>query len=61
MLVKAAQGLQVPKENNPREYITDAEAVEVPESAYILRRLADGDLVEVLTEVAAPAPVRAKK
>lgn len=45
MLVKAAPGLNVPKEDKPREYITDADAVDVPETAYYLRRVADGDLV----------------
>lgn len=45
MLVQAATGLKVPKEFNPVDYITDAEAVEVIESAYYLRRLNDGDLV----------------
>lgn len=47
MKVVAAPGLQVPKENKPREYITQDEEVEVPESAYYLRRVADGDLVKV--------------
>ncbi|MDP2786607.1 MAG: DUF2635 domain-containing protein [Pseudomonadota bacterium] len=56
--VKAAPGLKVPMEDKPHDYITDAEAVEVPESAYTLRRLADGDLVEV---EASAAPVKAKK
>lgn len=46
MLVKAAAGLQVPLENKPRKYIT-AEPVEVPGTAYYLRRIAEGDLVEV--------------
>lgn len=45
MKVVAAPGLQVPKEQKPREYITQDEEVEVPESAYYLRRVADGDLV----------------
>jgi hypothetical protein len=45
MLVKAALGLKVPKEAKPREYITDAKAVEVPESVYYRRCLAQGDLV----------------
>lgn len=45
MLVKAAPGINVPKEDKPREYITDESAVEVPDSAYYLRRMADGDLV----------------
>lgn len=46
MKVVAAQGLQVPMEDKPREYIA-GEPVEVPESAYYLRRLADGDLLKV--------------
>jgi len=46
MKVIAAPGIQVPKEDKPREYITDAEAVEVPETVYYLRRLNDGDLLE---------------
>ena len=45
MMVRAAQGLLVPKEGKPREYITDAEPAEVPETPYYLRRLVDGDLV----------------
>lgn len=52
MKVLAAKGIKVPKENKPREYITDAppegeQAFDVPESAYYLRRIADGDLVTV--------------
>lgn len=53
MKVIAAPGIQVPKEDKPREYITDAEAVEVPETVYYLRRIADGDLLE--------APVKAAR
>ena len=45
MLVKAAPGLKVPREDKPRTYITDAKPVEVPENTYYLRRLAEGDLV----------------
>ena len=45
MLVKAAPGLKVPKEGKPRDYITDDESVDVPDSAYYLRRMFDGDLV----------------
>lgn len=44
MLVIAAPGILVPKEFQPRDYITDAEAVEVEDSAYYQRRIADGDL-----------------
>lgn len=55
MLVKASAGLKVPQEEKPREYITDAEPVDVPETAYYMRRLSDGDLV-----LAEPAPDKAK-
>lgn len=52
MLVKAAPGLKVPMEEKPRVYITDTppdgeQGYTVPETAYYLRRLADGDLVTV--------------
>lgn len=49
MKVKAAPGLRVPTEHNARRYITD-EAVDVPRSAYYLRAVADGDLVEIAEE-----------
>lgn len=59
MHVKAAPGVQVPKEGQPRDYITDADPVEVSASAYYLRRITDGDLLEiaapVVTTPAAPA------
>lgn len=45
MKVKAAPGIKVPQENKPREYITDAEVVDVPDTAYYLRRCADSDLI----------------
>lgn len=44
MKVVAAKGLKCPREENPREYITDSEQVEVPESGYYLRLIADGSL-----------------
>lgn len=44
MKVKAKTGVQVPREDNPRRYVPDTEALEVAESAYYLRRIADGDL-----------------
>ena len=50
MQVIAAQGIRVPKEDQPRDYISDAQVVEVPDSAYYRRRIADGDLL--------PAPVK---
>lgn len=49
MKVKAAEGLLVPKEDAPREYI-GAEPVEVEPSAYYIRRLAADELVEVTDE-----------
>ena len=45
MLVKAAAGMQCPKEGKPREYINDETAVEVPDSQYYNRLIADGSLV----------------
>lgn len=45
--VKATPGLRVPREDNGREYITDDKETPVEQTAYYLRRLADGDLVEV--------------
>lgn len=57
MLVTAAPGIKVPKEDKPREYITGADAVEVPDSAYYLRRVADGDLVPATV----PATAKPKK
>lgn len=53
MLVKAAPGIKVPKEEKPTEYHTDDTAVDVPETAYNLRRVAEGDLVIVTDD--APA------
>lgn len=47
MRVTAAPGLRCPKEGAPREYITDAAPVEVPETSYYLRLVADGSLVVV--------------
>lgn len=58
MFVKAAPGLKVPREDKPREYITEDKGVEVPATAYYTRRLAEGDLIAEaapVTETAAPA------
>lgn len=43
--VKAAPSLKVPREDKPTTYIDDAAAVQVPDSPYYRRRIADGDLV----------------
>lgn len=61
MLVKAAPGLKVPREDKPRVYIAEADPVEVPESAYYLRRLAEGDLVRAEAAPAKPAKTEGKK
>lgn len=64
MLVKAAPGLKVPREDKPRVYITEADPVEVPKSTYYLRRLAEGDLVRAAVAVepaAAAKPQQAAK
>lgn len=46
MIVKATPGVKVPLENQPYAYI-EQEPVEVDESVYYQRRIADGDLIEV--------------
>lgn len=48
--VKAREGIRVPMENTPRRYITDEKTITVPESAYYLRQIMNGDLVEVVPE-----------
>jgi hypothetical protein len=45
MKVTAAKGSKCPKEGNPREYITDDNAVDVPDTAYYKRLIADGSLI----------------
>lgn len=45
MMVIAPKGQTCPREGTPRKYITDGEAVDVPESAYYLRLIDDGSLV----------------
>ena len=62
LTVLAAPGVLVPKEGNPRAYYTDTPpdgeiGHAALETAYILRRIADGDLIEVV----APAPIAKKK
>lgn len=44
MNVIAKKGTRCPKERKPRDYITDWEAVNVPETSYYLRLVADGSL-----------------
>jgi hypothetical protein len=45
MLVIAKPGRRCPKEDNPREYITDAKAEPVPETTYYKRLVDDGSLL----------------
>jgi hypothetical protein len=47
--VKAAPGMKMPREGNPRSYIIDSEPVPVEGSHYYRKAIADGDLIE-LTE-----------
>lgn len=52
MRVIAAPGIRVAREEKPRDYITDTPpegetGFVVPDSAYYLRRLADGDLIDL--------------
>lgn len=46
MKVIARAGVRVPKENAPRQYITDEEEVTVPDTMYYTRRLIEGDLID---------------
>lgn len=45
MKVIARGGIKVPMEFAAREYVTHAEAVEVPDTVYYQRRIAEGDLI----------------
>ena len=55
----AAPGLRVPYERHPRKYIAGNSVVEVPATAYYLRRITDGELVQV--DVKKPARPKADK
>ena len=44
--VKAKKDVMVPMEGQPRKYITDKKAVEVPLTHFYQRRLNDGTLIE---------------
>lgn len=61
MRVQAAPGLKVPREDNPRTYITDAEPVDIEMTGYYIRRMAEGDLVEVAAEQSSPTGKGATK
>jgi hypothetical protein len=51
MLVIALMGTRCPMEENPRKYITDSEAVEVPETTYYRRLIIDGSLQETKKKI----------
>lgn len=67
MQVLAAPGLKVPKEEKPRDYITDTPpegeaGYTVPDTVYYLRRVIEGDLIDLAAPVAeVAAPVKVKK
>ncbi|RRW89149.1 DUF2635 domain-containing protein [Pandoraea apista] len=61
MKVIARDGLRVPKEFAAREYITDAQAQDVPDTAYYHRRVAEGDLIVRDAVPAAPVDPSAAK
>ncbi|WP_157889141.1 hypothetical protein [Herminiimonas arsenitoxidans] len=46
MYVQATTGLKVPKEGNPRVYITGTDIEPVKASHYYRKAISDGDLVE---------------
>lgn len=50
MYVTAAQGLRVPMEDKPTTYIEGEVITPVEDSAYYLRRISDGDLVQASAE-----------
>ena len=60
MRVQAAPGIKVPREDNPRAFITETEPVEVEMTAFYVRRMADGDLVEAAQAAAEPAKTNRK-
>lgn len=60
MKVKAAEGLLVPKEDDPRSYY-GSEPQDAQATPYIVRRLAAGELLEVDDQDGAPAARRVAK
>ena len=46
MYVKSAPGSRCPMEQNPREYISDTEASDIPDTTYYRRLVDDGSLIE---------------
>lgn len=66
LTVVAAAGLKVPRENKPRSYISGTAAVQVPATAYYLRRVQSGELMACVDpqpdeQAEAPATVQSRK
>jgi len=61
MFVKAAKGTRCPKEDKPREYVDDKDAVEVPDSAYYIRLVNDGSLKVIPAEAGIQEEEKGKK
>ncbi len=60
--VKAPKGHICPRENHPRDFITDEKYVEVPHTTYYVRLVGDGSLLEEEAEkTKAKAGADAKK
>lgn len=55
MKLKSAPGTQCPMEGNPRMYIGNGEGVEVPDTIYYRRLVAEGSLIEIKDNTAAAA------
>ncbi|TAN61365.1 hypothetical protein EPN18_06855 [bacterium] len=53
MKVVAKKGTRCPMEGKPRNYITDTEPFEAPDTSYYLRLIADGSLTRI-----EPAPAK---
>lgn len=56
LTVRAAEGLSVPMEDNPRRHI-GTDPVTIPDRAYYRRLLRAGDLLDATTETAATKTV----
>lgn len=61
MKVIAAKEVRVPMESKPRSYIDDASPIDVPDTAYYRRRIAEGDLLLVTDDAPADSPAKETK
>lgn len=61
MKVKAAEGLLVPKEDDPRQYIGSDDAVDIEPTPYYIRRMATGELLEADDAESAPTSSKGRK